>query len=219
MANLIDQSLLNKARTDKFILAMNTPKCLRDTSTKTARSTNEKSYKTVMPDAMQYSIYGSVVPAVNIPSIEVPQYGQTVRVSSHNRNAYDDVTVNFTIDNEFNNYWYIWRWLDILNDSNTAQYDAMGVSTSRPSKPFTNADRDDSRGIGRPNPAHPDLMMDYQTDMTLLGLNEYNKNTISFTYTKAFPVTLGNIDYSYREPSEIESSFSFSFSQLLVELL
>lgn len=209
MANLVDQSILNKSRTDKFILAMNTPNCLRDTSTKSERSTHQKSFKTVMPDSMQYSIYGSIVPSVNIPAVEVPQYGQTVKISSHNRNAYDDVSVSFTVDNEFNNYWYIWRWLDIINDSNTSRYDGRKVSQSRPPTPTVNSEQE--------NPPH--LMEDYQTDMTLFGINEYNKNAIKFTYTKSFPVTLGDITYSYRDVSEIESSFTFSFTQLLVELL
>ena len=191
MANLVDQSILNKSRTDKFILAMNTPKCLQDTSTNSERSTHQKSFKTVIPDSMQYSIYGSIVPSVNIPSIEVPQYGQTVKVSSHNRNAYDDVSVSFTVDNEFNNY------------------DGRKVSKSRPPTFPVNSEEK--------NPPH--LMEDYQTDMTLFGINEYNKNAIKFTYTKSFPVSLGDITYSYRDVSEIESSFTFSFTQLLVELL
>lgn len=209
MANLIDQSLLNKSRTDKFILSMNTPKCLRDTTSQNERSTHQKSFKTVIPDAMQYSIYGAIVPNVSIPAIDVTQYGQTTRISSHSRDGYDAVEVNFTIDNEFNNYWYIWRWLDILNDSATAEYDARNVSEGKPRTPIVNSEQE--------NP--PRLLLDYQTDMTLFGLNEYNKNAIKFTYTNAFPVSLGNISYSYRDATEIESSFTFSFTQLLVELL
>ena len=65
----------------------------------------------------------------------------------------------------------------------------------------------------------PKVMLDYMTDMTLYGINEYNKETISFTYKHAFPVTLGEISYNYRTPGEIESSFTFSFAQLLVNLL
>ena len=158
---------------------------------------------------MQYSIYGAIVPNVSIPAIDVTQYGQTTRISSHSRDGYDAVEVNFTIDNEFNNYWYIWRWLDILNDSATAEYDARNVSEGKPRTPIVNSEQE--------NP--PRLLLDYQTDMTLFGLNEYNKNAIKFTYTNAFPVSLGNISYSYRDATEIESSFTFSFTQLLVELL
>ena len=45
------------------------------------------------------------------------------------------------------------------------------------------------------------------------------QETISFVYKQAFPVSLGNINYDYRSENEIESSFTFSFTQLLVNLL
>jgi hypothetical protein len=59
----------------------------------------------------------------------------------------------------------------------------------------------------------------YQTDMTLYGLDEYNEQRIKFTYTKAFPITVGSIDYSYRDEAEITSSLTFVYSQIHTELL
>jgi hypothetical protein len=55
---------------------------------------------------------------------------------------------------------------------------------------------------------------EYTSDMSLFGLDEYNKRTVHFTYTEAFPVQLGNIDYNYQTEDEITSSFTFAFSQL-----
>ena len=57
------------------------------------------------------------------------------------------------------------------------------------------------------------------TDMTLYAKDEFDKNKVKFTYKNAFPVSLGQIDYNYRTEDEIETSFEFAFSQLLVELL
>jgi hypothetical protein len=203
MAESINQSILNKARKDKFLLSLSIPAALKDFVTKTDRRINEKSERTVIPDALQFSIFGAVVPGTSVPDTEIPYAGQTLRISTHARPAYDDVTVNFTIDNEFNNYWYIWRWLQVLNDPKLSTYD---VNSDTP--------------IGsRASLTSPNLLDDYQTTFTLFGLNEYNKQTIEFTYTKAFPISLGDITYSYRDPAEAECSFTFTFTQMLVKLL
>ena len=203
MAETIKQSVLNKARKDKFILSLSIPEALKDYVSKTDRPTHNKSNKKVIPDSLQFSIFGAVVPGVNVADSEIPYAGQTLRVSSHSRPVYDDVTVNFTVDNEFNNYWYMWRWLEVLNDPKISQYD---VNSTRPKSTS-------------PSKVSPNLLTDYQTDFTLYGLNEYNKNAIQFTYTKAFPISLGDITYSYRDTAEVESSFAFAFTQMLVKLL
>ena len=61
--------------------------------------------------------------------------------------------------------------------------------------------------------------VDYQSDMTVFGLDEYNNKKIEFTYTKAFPIMLGGIDYNYREVDQMESSVTFVYSQLHTKLL
>jgi len=207
MAHNVTQSNLNKARADKFILVLSTPEALKDKADKTDRRVNRKSVDKVIPDTMQFSIFGTVVPSITVPAVEQHYSGQTLKVSSHDRPAYGDVTVNFTIDNEYNNYWYLWRWLDVLNDSHTSEYDKYNNNSRR----FVT---NDEKSI-----PSPDLLMDYQTDISIFGLSEYNKKQIEFKYTKAFPVELGDIGFSHRDTSELESSFIFSFSQLTVNLL
>ena len=59
----------------------------------------------------------------------------------------------------------------------------------------------------------------YQTDITLIAMDEFEKDKVKFKFTKAFPVNLGGIDFNYRTPGEIETTFEFAFSQLLVELV
>ena len=60
---------------------------------------------------------------------------------------------------------------------------------------------------------------DYQSDTTLYAKDEFDNNIVKFTYTKAFPVGLGEISFNYRTAGEIETTFEYAFSQLLVELL
>ena len=232
MADDVKQSILNKARADKFILVLTTPTALQDKASKTERRTHHKSTKKVIPDSMQFSVYGTIVPEVSIPPSDQHYSGQSLNISTHDRPTYGPVTVNFTIDNEYNNYWYIYRWLDILNDSEESQYDkhdnnpkarpsAVGVRDPHKHGQFQLDHSQKRRLAGQPahQQADVNLLLDYQTDMSLFGLDEYNKRMIEFKYTKAFPTTLGSITYSHREVGELESTFSFSFSQLIVNLL
>ena len=217
-SDIASQSILNKARKDKFILSFDIPKCLRSVESKSTRYTRHKSYLSTMPDQMQYSVYGIVVPAINVPSTNLAIYGQNLKVSSHARSAYEDVTVNFTVDNQFNNFWHIWSWLNILNDAVHSTYDEQSIGTSDVISQTVGYNPNSQRGPEADSNA-PKLLEDYQTDMTLYGLNEYNKEVVQFKYIGAFPVSLGGVAYSYRDSGELESSFTFSFSQLYVELI
>lgn len=226
MPDKAKQSILNKARADKFILSLTTPNALKSTSSKTERRTQHKSYQKVLPDSLQFSIYGAIVPTISVPSEELHYAGQSLKVSSHNRPAYDDLEVDFAVDNQFNNYWYLWRWLEVLNDSKYGEYDYWDSSLSQsPAQDFNRVDPTDAnsgKSVAKNKNTisqHNEILLDYQVDMSVYGLNEYNKNVIEFTYTKAFPISVGSIAYSYRDPGEMESSVTFSFSQLLVKLL
>jgi len=106
-----NQSPFNKERKDKFILVIPTPKFLKEDVSELARTNN-----LVDPNSIQFSVYGGVVPPVSIPNVEARYSGQTLNVTSHNRPVYPPVNVKFTIDNRFNNYWFIYKWLDKLQD-------------------------------------------------------------------------------------------------------
>jgi hypothetical protein len=189
--NQNNQSILNKSRLDKFVLIFSIPPALREIN---VRENNSRNSNNIIEDKLQLSVYGAVVPELTVPSIEIPYAGSNLYQSAHAREAYPPVTVNFTADNEFNNYWVIYKWLNLMHDQKTGVYDDADLD---PDNEFNN----------------------YQTDMTLYGLDEYENRRIEFTYTKAFPVTLGNLEYNYRTSDEIESSFTFVYSQLHTKLL
>ena len=111
MATTTHQSFLNKARKDKFVLVISPPKALIDTANDLGLND------------MQVSVYGSPVPPVSVPSVTENYYGQSLKVTSQSREPYPSLTVNFTIDNEFKNYWFIWKWLDIMNRSDDSGMD------------------------------------------------------------------------------------------------
>ena len=56
----------------------------------------------------------------------------------------------------------------------------------------------------------------YKTNISVYGLDEYNKRVIEFKYIDAFPTNLGEISYSYKDSGELESSMTISYSQLIV---
>ena len=186
-----EESNVNVSRKDKFYLIFSLPPCfkgIKKTFTKVCNPVNE--------DQMQYSIYGTILPAVNMPKMSKPYAGQTMVFSSHSRQEYAPVTVNFTIDSEWENYYVIWKWMDIIADELEGGFDAKNVY-----------------------PALKGKLGSYATTMVLYGLNEYNAPKVQFNYHGAFPIGLQNVTYNYRDGGELECSFTFAFSQLEMALV
>jgi hypothetical protein len=199
MANQVTytQSPFNKSRKDKFTMVLSLPGALLQKASKFNRGTD-----TILPDTLQFSIYGNIVPEINVPAIETRYSGQTLTQSSHSRTPYEPNTVNFTVDNRFNNYWVIYTWLNLLNDAKEGGYDIDGITSKEP--------------IGNNKLLSFGSNYDYKSDITIFGLDEYNKRVVEFKYIQAFPINLGGISYNYRDGGEIESQFTYSYSQLII---
>jgi hypothetical protein len=201
----ITQSSLNKSRLDKFLLVLEVPPIMKNRNTSNPLVPRNAF---VNRDTLQFSVFGSVIPRISVPPVEAPYAGGTYKLSSNSRPPYDDITVNFTIDNKFNNYWVIYQWLNILSGDAEIIYNPDDQLTSIQSL------QPESYKL------NPKLQPQaYQTNFTIYGKDEFDNNVVKFTYTKAFPVFLNTIDYNYREPGEIETSFTFAFSQFIAELV
>ena len=201
MANLVSytQSPFNKARKDKFLFVLNLPQCLKDISTKFDRNN-----QTVIPDALQFSVYGVNIPEIAVPPMQVRYSGQTLNSSSYSRDPYPAVNVNFTVDNRFNNYWLIDKWLDILNNAELSIFDANNLIQNNIKQKTLNAGYD---------------YLKYRSDFSLFVLDEYDKRVIEFVYKNSFPTALGNLDFNNRTSTELETTFTFEYSQLEVSLM
>jgi len=206
MSDVINQqSILNKSRKDKFVLVLNLPDPLKKINT---FSTVDRNTNNVVLDSLQYSVYGTVVPSTNILGTNLPYAGQSLNLTTGKREKYEDVTVNFTVDNGFNNWWVLWKWLDYINGVQTSTLDPDNLTqfgfnnTSGLTQYTTNIN-----------------LQPYQTTITVYGLDEYNNRKIQWNYTKAFITKLTGITYNYRDAEQLESSFTFSFSQVIAELL
>jgi hypothetical protein len=179
------QSVLNRAAPDKFLLVLDLPKGLKKMGI-------ENPLFNITP--LQMSVFGTVVPPISIPAVQLAYAGQHLNVSGHARPAYPPLTVNFIIDNMFHNYWILWQWLELLNSARDSIYTGTQVDEYS--------------------------LLEYQTDMTIYGLNEYNKKSIEFNYTSCFITDLGGIEYNYQSPpTVINSSVTFYFSQLYMKLI
>jgi hypothetical protein len=193
MNDYIQQAVLNKSRKDKFVFVLTLPEAMKDMSYKMSENRQDDR---ILPETLQFSVYGAVLPSVRVDAGHIRYSGQAVQFSSHSRPEYSNVNVNFTVDNRFNNYWVIWKWLDILNDDRDAIFHKnKRVSLSE------------------------SMFKEYQGSASMYALDEYNKQTVRFDYQGLVPVSLGQIDYNYRDADEIETTFEFSFSKLTPILL
>jgi hypothetical protein len=154
---------------------------------------------------LQLSIYGSPVPSISVPSIKMPYGGQAYQTSSFTRPDYTALNIKFLVDNNYKNYWILWSWLNLLNDAKKSTSDSLASINE-----LSQINKD---------PVLKNPMSEYASRFWIYGLDEYNKKIISFEYTHVFPTTLGELNYSNQDPSEINCNVSFVFNQLHVELI
>lgn len=190
------QASLNKARKDKFQLILTIPNILKTINSKSVR---ENEYLNL--DSMQFSVYGINIPTIEVPAIPLHYSNQNYNVTSFDRPAYPPATVNFAVDNEFKNYWMIWKWLQLMNDPKEGTYGRPEI--------FKN---------GYPE-TEPKTLYDYTTIITIIAMDEYNNKKAEFVFNNAFVIKLGGYSYSYRDSEEIDCTFDFVFNQLDVHLV
>lgn len=223
---IMNQSVLNKARKDKFLLVLDIPKVLKKVNS------NTRSNNLVNLDRLQFSVGGTVVPRVSVPSISLNEYGQAYNVTSQSRPPYPPINVNFNVDNNFDNYWVLWKWLAILNNPRESGMDEHFADFQVTRDTVVDSVRDLSNNLVGPQKPqktantlkYKHIKMrndytDYQTTITVFGLREYNEAIVRFDYYNAFITDLGELRYDYKDPSEIDCNFQFTFNQLEVTLL
>lgn len=190
------QPHLNKLRKDKFIFVLTLPPVLRKLNSKTARQ-----QQLLNLDSLQFSLYDFAVPTITVPEHQIHYAGQNHNVTGYDRPPYPPLTLNFEVDNEYKNYWVIWKWLQLFNDPLNAMYGSKDM--------FPN---------GYPE-QQPNLVVDYATTMYAYILDEYNNKKVKITYKHAFPTALGELQFSYRDAEQLQSSATIVYNQLDIDLL
>ena len=233
--NVLKQAVFNKARKDKFIMVITLPKILREINSDIL---SQRSQSLIKQEALQFSIYGSPVPETSVPQQALGIYGQTYNVTSQVREPYAPITVNFTVDNRFSNWWVLWKWLEVLNDPRDSWMpDDFSVWQQGAAEVLNGANEKSdlirkqlnskqskvgpqiSKTITTQQIKMVKNYLDYQTTITVYGLDEYDNKMIQFDYYNAFITRLAGIEYNYRDAEEIESNFTFVFNQLEIGLV
>tara|TARA_R100000322_G_scaffold123999_1_gene80839 strand:+ start:730 stop:1299 length:570 start_codon:yes stop_codon:yes gene_type:complete len=187
------QAPLNKNRQDKFILVLNLPEGIKEITDNINRNTNR-----INANSLEISITGTVTPSIIVPEKVIPYGAQSIKVSSHTRSPYSEFDFNFKIDNEYSNYWAIYKWLDVINDVQlgTVNEDEI-IKYSNPSQ----------------------LLSVYSSNLTVYGLDEYENRKIQWDYVGAFPTALSQIQWDYNNTDEIVAGATFSFTRLESKLI
>lgn len=202
MVNNIIQPHINKLRKDKFILILTLPNIFKQLETHTIR---EEQY--VNLDSLQFSVYDVIIPQSSIPENPMHFGGQNYNVTSYNRPAYPPVRISFEVDNEFKNYWVLWKWTQLLNDAQDASFAGKNIFPNGAPKTFPTEN------------LIKQYLYNYQTDIVVNSIDEYNKTKASFIFKHAFITRLGELAYSYREAEQLSCSFEFVFNQLEMQLI
>jgi hypothetical protein len=188
----MDQAIYNKARVDKYLMILSLPAALKNIDKHNIRS---NSYLNL--DSLQFSIYGHITPNIIVPAVGASFSGQEIKISSHSRQPYGNNFVKFDIDNEYKNWWVIYKWLNYLNHEKFSHYDYDGLSQKDAEQ----------------------ALQDYSTNFVVYALDEYNNKQIKFTYTGCFPVSLRQIQYDDRNPAIVQAELEFSYSFFEAELV
>lgn len=224
---ILSQSVLNKARKDKFLLVLDIPKVLKKINS------NYRSNNLINLDKLQFSVYGTLVPKISVPNETLNVYGQAYNVTSQYRPQYNPISIGFNVDNNFDNYWVLWKWLSILNNPMesgmdehfadfTEQKEAVLDNIRDLSNNLTKKQKNDDSTIKNLKYKHIKMNNsydDYKTTITVYGLREYNEQIVKFNYYESFIIGLGELKYDYKDPSEMECNFEFVFNRLDVSLL
>ena len=180
----MNQSILNKSRLDKYVMILSLPKGLIN------KKSNSRSNVKINFDSLQYTIYGTPVPDIIIPALGLSYSGQEIKISSHSRKPYNNIFIDFSVDNLYQNWWVIYHWLDLLNDATHSYYNYDQNIKSEAEK----------------------ALSEYSANFTIYGLDEYDNKVIKFDYTGCFPVSLTSPKYSDATPDQLMSKIEFAFS-------
>jgi hypothetical protein len=195
----MNQAPLNKNRQDKFILVLNLPEGIKNIVDNITRNTNR-----LDANSLEISIAGAVTPTISVPEKTIPYGAQTIKVSSHARPAYESLNIDFKIDNEFKNYWAIYKWLDIINDIKTGNFNEDDIIKYKSAQELSNPSQQ---------------LPVYSSNLTVYGLDEYENRKIQWDYIGAFPTKLAEIKWNYATSEEISSSATFEFTRIEAKLI
>lgn len=184
---IIAQSPLNKTFQDKYYFIFNLPEALKNLGKKYNEINSQAG---ISKNAIKFSIISANIPEITVKAQDLRYASHTLPISSHVRDPYTPLTIEFKIDNQYANYSTLYEWLNFILNEKEGYFDAEGLS---PDKKYIKS---------------------YNTTLSIVSLDEYNEPLIQWIFTNAFISNLGEIQLNYQNPDELTCKASFVFSQL-----
>lgn len=182
---------LNKTFKDKFYFVFNLPDALKDLSNEYNQITNAVG---INKSSIDFSLISASIPGHTIKGEDVQYGGGHLYISTHTKDAYEPVSITFKIDSQFANYYVLYSWMNLIWNESEGYFNADKLAKGK-------------------------SINDYQTKMSIVALDEYNKPTIQWLFTRAFPTSLSSVELNYQQTDEIDCSATFLFSQMITKNL
>lgn len=188
----IIQSPLNKTRADKWIFLFNMPQPLMRLN----KTTLNISKESVNKNSVQFALSKIKIPDITIKAISQRYASGNVYVSSHSKEPFPLLTFSFEINGDYTNYITLYNWLNLIHDEKLAIPDPNNLISKQDY--FS--------------------LESYWTNVSAIGLDEYNKPKIQFIFSEAFPTSLNGFSYDYSQTGPIECSCAFAFAQMYTKI-
>ena len=189
MSDVTLQSPLNRALTDKFYFLMKLPSALENLREKYVQNIKEKGIK---KESIGWALTKVSTPEINIKAQSIPYAGGNHYISSHVKDPYSPLTIDFKVDNRYANYSTIYEWVNYIYDEKYGHFDAHNLS------PISGTDT-------------------YATTISIVALDEYENDVIMWTFKNAFPTRISSLSLDYSSTDEISCSVDFVFSQMYIK--
>ena len=189
MSDNFIQSPLNRAYTDKFYFLMNLPSALKNLKEKYVQNINELGIKR---ESIGWSLVKASTPEINIKAQSIPYAGGNHYISSHVKDAYSPLTIEFKVDSRYANYTTIYEWINYIYDEKYGHFDANNLS------PISGTDT-------------------YASTISLVATDEYEKDVIMWTFKNAFPTKISSLSLDYKSTDEMTCTADFVFSQMYIK--
>ena len=185
------KSPLNKTYRDKFLFTFNLPEALKDLSNEYNMIIDRAG---INKSTIDFSLISASIPGHTIKGEDVQYGGGHLYISTHTKDAYEPVSISFKIDSHFANYYVLYSWMNLIWNEQEGHYNADNLAKGK-------------------------SINDYQAKMSIVALDEYNKPTIQWLFTRAFPTSLSSVEFNYQQTEEIDCSATFLFSQMITRNL
>ena len=190
MSNEVNiQSPLNRAYGDKFYFLMNLPSALKNLREKYVKNLKEEGIKR---ESIGWSIIKASTPEVLIKAQSIAYAGGNHYISSHVKDPYSPLTIEFKVDNRYANYSTIYEWINYIYDEKEGHFDAHNLS------PISGTDT-------------------YAATISLVATDEYDKEIIMWTFKNAFPTKISSLSLDYTSSEELTCTVDFVFSQMYIK--